>query len=204
MDDQVQQEAELFEALAVAQAEFPEIEKTKSMDFPTKRGGRITANYADLGEIIAIILPILSKHGIALTQDVWSAENQIMVATNLRHKNGGTLKSAVLTMPCQMSDPKFVGAIITYSRRYSLQTFLCLPIVDEDEDAPEAKAKPQDFTQEKRALIDAMEKSPDWDEGEVKKLLFKKHKKIWPPESKDQWLDLIAVINSGIVPSEVG
>ncbi len=62
---------ELVEALIKSRCEFPDIPKTK-----TGRVGSHSYKYADLGDIIPLITPILNKNGLLLTQLLSSIDRQ--------------------------------------------------------------------------------------------------------------------------------
>ena len=83
-----QAESGLFAALAAAQGEFPVIEKNKIAD-----AGKFKYSYADISDILAVVLPILSRHGLCLTQPTTVIDNIIMLTTRVTHTSGESIES---------------------------------------------------------------------------------------------------------------
>ena len=195
----------IYAALAKSQAEFPPISKDQNVSFKA-----VKYNYADLGNILRIIQPILARNGLFLSQDVQSGPGGVFITTKVFHESGESIESSALEMKCNV-DPKNIGAGITYGRRYSLTAFLSLPIIDEDSDAPAPAYQPRQQQAPqvpespfKKTLKDAMDASNGlWSEGDVKRYLFRAHKATWPPVGDGQWQDLITQVTSGVDPREV-
>jgi hypothetical protein len=125
-----QQPTGIYAALATFQEKVAKIDldgevKTKAYTF----------RYATLGNIIDKIKPAMKAAGLAYTQTV---EGDKIVTTVACAKDGSLIRS---TMPIAVSsDPKQVGASITYFRRYCLVSMLGIA-GEEDKDAPEGEAK---------------------------------------------------------------
>jgi hypothetical protein len=130
----------LAEALAAFQAEVPTFRKSKTARVQTKTGGTYTYRYADLGDIVPLIGPLLGKHGLS-----WSAKPR-------RGADGDWTLHYVLRHVCGESDegemPLLVerdckiqelGSAITYIRRYAMTAQLNLA-TDEDDDGQAANA----------------------------------------------------------------
>jgi len=120
-----------YKAFLKAQAEFPDIPKSKS-------GAR--GKYADLGDILKVIEPILHKNGICVEQDIVFNDNyQECVKTTLTHALSGYSSVSIAIIPYQESDFKnkitcqVHGSGQTYFRRYVLASKLCL-YAEEDTD----------------------------------------------------------------------
>jgi len=58
----------LAKALVAAQAEFPPIERSKDVRVQTKTGGSYSFSYAPLDAILNSVRPVLTKHGLAVSQ----------------------------------------------------------------------------------------------------------------------------------------
>ena len=56
---------EIATALAAAQGEYPPIKKERTANVKSDKGG-YEYKYADIGDVLAATLPVLSKHGLAL------------------------------------------------------------------------------------------------------------------------------------------
>lgn len=119
---------ELAAALAKAQAEYPVIPKNKTANVVTNGGQKYSYNYADLADVLSAILPILSKHGLAVVQIPTSGS----LTTILTHSSGQFISSS---FPLRMFDKiQQTGAEITFVRRYSLCSIVGVH-GDEDKDA---------------------------------------------------------------------
>ena len=133
-----EQIGELADALSKAQSEFPEIHKTNTAKIQHKNGGGShTYKYADLADILKATTPVLSSNGLAVTQMVDTSENGSMVLrTTIAHKSGQYMQG---TMPIGFNggDPKQLGSMLTYYRRYSFTALVGI-CADSDDDAAAA------------------------------------------------------------------
>src|SRR5262245_2714291 len=84
--------AALNAALAAAQGEFPPIPKDKTVTVETRTGRSYTFSYATLDAILAACRPALTKHGLALSQQL-EYNGQAQLRTELRHADGGVIGS---------------------------------------------------------------------------------------------------------------
>ena len=100
------------------------------------------SKYADINTYIGKIKPILSKHGLVLLQpltrltthgsiDGERVISQIALKTMLIDSESGEEISDITLLP-ENTDPQKMGAIITYFRRYAIQSMLCLEAEDDD------------------------------------------------------------------------
>ena len=95
--------------------------------------------YADINAIVDAVEPILNKNGLMLIQPI---EDGIVKTRIINVENGEAIESA---MPLVMSGtPQAMGSQITYYRRYTLQSLLCLQV--EDDDAQTASNQKPNFT----------------------------------------------------------
>lgn len=128
---------ELFnKALLAAQREFPTIHKGKTADM-----GNYAYKYADLGDIFDSALPILHKHGIALSQSPVSESGMVGVQTRLIHESGHVEDCGALLLPAG-NNPQAAGSAMTYARRYAACAALGI-VADEDDDG-RAASRPQE------------------------------------------------------------
>ena len=116
----------LHTAFAKAQTEFPLVKKTDSNPF-------FKSKYAGLPNVLEVVLPILHKNGLYLTQSPISDGERIGVQTTITHAESGDFIFGSFTMQLSKNDPQGAGSAITYARRYSLVAMLGLN-VDEDDD----------------------------------------------------------------------
>ena len=134
--------AALAAALAKAQGEMENAGKNSvNPHFKSK--------YADLAEILNTVRPVLSKHGLAVTQFPAFEGGTAHVETILTHASGEWM-SGTCSAPVQKSDPQGVGSALTYLRRYSLAAVCGL--AQEDDDANSA-SKPKTTAQKPAAPL---------------------------------------------------
>jgi len=132
-------DAALNAALAKAQGEFPAIPKDK-----TVTAGSYTFSYATLDAILAACRPALTKHGLAIVQQL-EHNGQPSIRTELRHAEGGCISSS-FPLPRMPETPQQLGSLVTYLRRYTITALLGIA-AEEDDDGNQAaqpeKASPE-------------------------------------------------------------
>lgn len=84
-------------------------------------------DYANLGQILEIIRPMLSKQKLSLIQCPEVAGNEVLLETTMFHESGEFV-SNILKMPIGGGTNKAhaIGSSITYARRYALMSILGL------------------------------------------------------------------------------
>lgn len=126
--------APLFEALAKAQAEFPEVEKNRIAEVRMKTGGTFKFKYADLSDVTKAVRPTLNKHGLAVMQFVRGEE----IITRITHASGAALQDAypIHTKSEGRMHPGQEFAIsVMYARRYGLTAALGIATEETVDDA---------------------------------------------------------------------
>lgn len=116
----------LHQALAKAQEEFPLVKKTDSNPF-------FKSKYAGLPSVLEVVLPVLHKNGLYLSQSPITDGERIGIKTKIIHAETGETLEDSFTMNLTKNDPQGAGSAITYARRYALVSMLGLN-VDEDDD----------------------------------------------------------------------
>lgn len=110
---------ELFTAFSMAQAEMPQPKRNaKNPHFGNK--------FADLPEVIETTKPVLTKHGLSITQApegrVEANVTIVGVRTWLCHKSGQWMSSvaecALNELPPGVNLAQAIGLVTTYLRRY--------------------------------------------------------------------------------------
>jgi hypothetical protein len=134
--------AEWSEAFTKAQAEFPSITKGRTADME-----RYTYKYADLGDVLAGVLPVLHNHGLSTAQDVTGNKGTVAVATRIYHTSGHVESFGPLEMTAG-NTPQMAGSAITYARRYALCAALGIA-PDEDDDGARASQRPAEPPEER-------------------------------------------------------
>ena len=122
-------------ALAKAQAELSNPEKTLTATIPARGGERIF-RYASLATGLDLVRKCLGQHEIAVVQSTAVEQGQIMLTTLLVHASGEWVSSDWPVCPVsETAAPHRLGAALTYARRYAL--FTLVGIAGEDDlDAP--------------------------------------------------------------------
>ena len=128
-------------ALAKAQAELSNPEKTLTGTIPGKHGERMF-RYASLANGLDIVRRGLSQHEIAVMQTTAVEQGQITLTTLLVHASGEWVSSLWPVCPAGEPSAQVKGAALTYARRYAL--FTLVGIAGEDDlDTPELPFEPQ-------------------------------------------------------------
>src|SRR5262245_44980422 len=139
--------AALATALAKAQTELANPEKSLTATIHTDRGGEgagRTFRYAPLSSGLDIVRKTLGKHEIAIFQTtaIDQPTRSVALTTMLTHSSGEWIASEWPV--CPVSDtaaPHRMGAALTYARRYAL--FTLVGIAGEDDlDAPDLNCQP--------------------------------------------------------------
>lgn len=124
---------ELATALSKFQGEITDVHKDKS---------GYGYKYADLSQILFIARPLLSKHGLSITQLCGSAHDKVTVETVLMHASGQWI-SSIIEMGVEkgkgMSLAQAVGSVVTYARRYAFAAAVGLTQTDDDAAVVEAE-----------------------------------------------------------------
>ena len=134
--------AALGGALAKAQAELVNPEKSLTATIPTGRAGEgeeRSFRYASLASGLDIVRKTLGQHEIATVQTtaVDQAAGLVNLTTMLVHASGEWIASDWPVCPISdLASPRRMGAALTYARRYAL--FTLVGIAGEDDlDAPD-------------------------------------------------------------------
>jgi ERF superfamily len=127
-------------ALSKAQAAFPPLTKDRLAEIETRSGGRFSYGYVDLSSVIAAIRAPLAQNEIAVVQAVALRDHHIVVETTLAHSSGEWLSSELAHQVADGADPRSVGSLVTYLRRFSLVAMVAVA-AGEDDDGAEASAR---------------------------------------------------------------
>ncbi len=140
----------MYEDLLKAQMEIEGVEKDGKNPF-------FKSDYTSLNATIFACKQVLNKHNFLVLQPIQSDQNGVYVCTSLIHTSGGQIDSKMTIREAKSNDPQAQGSAITYARRYSLKSFLCMS--DNDDDAEQAqntyretKSSPQSNPQKKQEV----------------------------------------------------
>ena len=139
----------LASALCKVQSEIVDATKDKS-------GDRGKYKYADLGQLLNLIRPVITKYGLSVSQFPCEAvdNESVAVETILMHESGEWISNKfsmklhrIVTKDGRdvTNAPQAAGSVITYARRYALAAVI--GITQEDDDAQENRE------QKKRDLV---------------------------------------------------
>lgn len=117
---------EIAKALSTLQGEIKDAHKDKA---------GYNYKYADLSQVLEIVRPLLSKHGLAITQLCGSADEKVSVETMLMHTSGQWISSTI-EMVAEKGKGRTmaqdVGSVISYARRYALTSLVGMTQTDND------------------------------------------------------------------------
>ena len=123
-------------AMADFLAEAPKIIKQKSGH---------TNKYAGLSDIVAVIAPLLSEHGLAHSWVTDTADKEVKVTCKITHILGHSEQTCLSAGPDTSGSKnaiQAIGSTITYLQRYTLKAALGLAEADQDDDGNAAGKKP--------------------------------------------------------------
>lgn len=188
-----EEQNELIMALCKAQAEMPIIDKNKSGRF----------KYADFPQVIFMTRPILTKHGLAITQDFIATRNGTnFILTTLAHISG-QWRESIYALPQRTVDTidkgqslnAAAGGDITYYKRYTYCAIIGCATSDEDYDGePVPETKPRYSTTISQAQIGLLLREIGNDTNVVSAILKKEaisDLKEMPKHKFDGWLDTV-------------
>jgi hypothetical protein len=91
--------------------------------------------YSSLASVIDAVRPHLSVNGLAIVQKTHDAEGGVCVETVLIHESGQEMSFGKLFVPASKQDSQGFGSALSYAKRYSIQTALCVASSDDDGEA---------------------------------------------------------------------
>lgn len=122
-------EKELAASLLSALSKIPQIQHSERVD-----AGKYSYTYTPLHEILKVVNPIFFANDLFITQGIGSEGRDSYLFTRITHKNGAFLETKTYLPTDGVRDPKDVGKVITYFRRYALSALLNIA-TEEDNDA---------------------------------------------------------------------
>jgi hypothetical protein len=84
-------------------------------------------NYADINALIEEVEPILLENRLLLLQPIEDG----YVYSRIVDIDSAEICESCMKLP-EITDPQKIGSAVTYYRRYTLQSLLCLQAVDDD------------------------------------------------------------------------
>lgn len=117
--------AKIASALVKAQSEMGNAVKDSRNPF-------FKSSYADLNSVREACIPALNKHGVSVLQPTSVIEGKLYVETLLLHESGEYISGMYEVVVGKQNDPQALGAAISYSRRYGLQSMVNIGAADDD------------------------------------------------------------------------
>lgn len=117
---------ELATALAKFQGEVKNPANTAENPF-------FKSKYAPLDEILNLVRPTLSKHGLSIVQIPVMSEGMVGVSTTLLHSSGEWIETLPILLKLDKQSAQGAGSAITYARRYALSAILGISSEDDDD-----------------------------------------------------------------------
>jgi hypothetical protein len=128
---------DLFTALAKAQAEM----LTAGLDADNPY---FKSKYADFTSIVRASRPALTKHGLAVLQQLLPDDGSLVLHTMLTHTSGQWIASRMKVLPPK-NDIQTLGSHITYLKRYSYSSLVGVVVSNEDDDGEAAVSTHRDL-----------------------------------------------------------
>ena len=124
---------ELVAALAKAQGEMnnPKFDSTNP---------HFRSKYASLASVRNAVIPVLSKHGIAMVQELTTTTLGVSCAVVLMHASGESISFDPLYVPAMKQDAQGLVAAATYAKRTTMQSAVCV-VGEEDDDGNAATGR---------------------------------------------------------------
>ena len=142
---------ELGKALAAAQAEMAAVPKDADNKF-------YNSKYAQLSSVVRTGAPVLSKHGLAVTQHPsFDEAGHDVLITWLLHSSGEFMVSS-MRLKATKEDPQGLGSAITYARRQAYMA-VCGLVADEDDDGNAGSGKSSSKTKAPQPTAKPVEKT---------------------------------------------
>jgi hypothetical protein len=124
MNTQSDNIAELAIALAKAQSQNGTVHKDAKNPF-------FKSNYASLAQVWETVRPALTANGLSVVQLPSQDEKGYYVESMLIHSSGQWIKCRTYMKPVK-EDPQGIGSLISYARRYALQSLVMVCPDDDD------------------------------------------------------------------------
>ena len=157
MNTQSDNIADLAIALAKAQSENGTVHKDAKNPF-------FKSNYASLAQVWETVRPALTANGLSVVQLPSQDASGYYVESMLIHSSGQWIKCRTYMKPVK-DDPQGIGSLISYARRYALQSLVMVCPDDDDGELAMGRSTsvPQARTLPPKVLSPATPKQdPNW------------------------------------------
>jgi len=127
------QEKSIYSKLLAVQNEITGVKKGSTNPF-------FKSQYFDVNALIQALRPVLQANKLVLIQPLVYREGKQLLSTQIIDVDSGEIIESTMDLPT-ISDPQKVGSIITYYRRYSIQSLFLLEAVDDDGETGAGRGK---------------------------------------------------------------
>jgi hypothetical protein len=164
---------ELAKALAKAQKEVKDLEKSATSKVRLKSGGEYSFDYVPLEAVLDEARRVLASNGISFQQHITRDDKGLCLFTELMHESGQSkvIPTPVIGNPTNMQE---MGSLFTYAKRYAMLGILGIAGSD-DIDANDTNEKNESFTVTQKDKVmqqpnNYAAKAPMISEAQVKRL----------------------------------
>jgi ERF superfamily len=150
-----ERESEFNRAKMAAIMEMPAITKRGAI---TNKAGGVQSRYSKFEDIHRAVMPILRKHGLAISFNVGNQGGMVTVQPILSHVSGFTEKGEAMALPIDTTGSKNgtqgAGSAASYGKRHTIKAMLNIIEAGEDDDGQSAGGGPLDrLTPQERELL---------------------------------------------------
>lgn len=126
--------SELAKALTAFHADLPKVGKGST-------NPAFKSKYADLADIVSVVLPALAKNGLAWITTPRVSDDGFTLEYELRHTSGEAVTGSWPLPDPEKATPQQMGSAVTYAKRYTLSAVTGIA-PDEDDDGNAASKGP--------------------------------------------------------------
>lgn len=185
-------------ALVAVQAEIKNPPKARDATVKgiSKKGVKYEYDYkyADIADVLKGALPVLSKHGIAVTQATSVVEGTMQLITTLHHTSGETLSSQYPVCAIGGGDHQEMGKALTYARRYAFCPMIGIAAEEDIDAKPEGTASAGAPVRGKPISVQQAKQEVNWPEieatireADTERLLLNIKNRIDDHEKRGSW-----------------
>lgn len=127
-------ESQLAKALTEFHANLPKVGKGST-------NPAFKSKYADLADIVSVVLPALAKQGLAWITTPRVSDDGFVLEYELRHTSGESIIGSWPLPDPEKAKPQEMGSAVTYAKRYCLSAVTGIA-PDEDDDGNAASKGP--------------------------------------------------------------
>jgi hypothetical protein len=135
--------SELAKALTAFHTELPKVGKGST-------NPAFKSRYADLADIVSVVLPALAKQGLAWITTPRVSDDGFVLEYELRHTSGDSITGSWPLPDPEKATPQQMGSAVTYAKRYTLSAVTGIA-PDEDDDGNAASKGPGAAPRQTRA-----------------------------------------------------